>query len=144
MRIRLVAGATLALMAMSIVAGCTTSDAPSPEPTSTAETQEPTTTPTPTPTPSLDPAAARDNAIQACTMIAEKNFVEPGVQDVLKDAANLANDAAEADSHWDSLAQYLSLLAVGYILREANPQPFDETLPLADAQCDAVGVSLVG
>lgn len=144
MRIRLIAGATLALITISMVAGCTIGDARDPQRTPAAEQSEPTPTPTPTPTPDADPVAAGEGAVQACTIIAEKNFVEPGVQDVLKEAAGLANDAAEADPQWDSLAQSLTLLAVAYILREANPQPFDEALPLADAQCDALGISLAG
>ena len=146
MKIRLVAGATLALITMSIVSGCTPGGAPNSEPTSAVESSEPTSTPspTPTPTPSADPAAAREDAVEACTMIATKNFVEPGVQDVLKEASGLAHDAAESDPQWDSLSQALALLAVGYILRETSPEPFNQSLPLADAQCEVLGISLAG
>jgi hypothetical protein len=146
MKIRLVAGATLALITISMVTGCAVGNDRSPQRTPAAESSEPTLAPTPTPTSEstveADPAAGRDDAVQACTLIAEKNFVEPGVQDVLREASELAIAASEADPQWEALAQAVTLLGLGYVLKETDPGLFDTTLPSAVAECDALGVSI--
>jgi hypothetical protein len=135
----------MALITMAMMAGCApAADAPNPEPTQEAESQEPTPTQSPTSEPDLDPAAAREYVVEACTVIATKNFVEPGVQDALREAAGLANDAAAADAQWEPLSMSLNLLAIAYVLRENDPAPFDSALPSADSHCDALGVSLAG
>ena len=151
MRIRLVAGATLALITMSMVTGCTPGGrgperppaAESPEPT---ETATPTAKPTPsdTPAPDLDPAAARDLAVQACTVIATNNFVEPGVQDALREASELAISASEADAQWEPLAQSVTLLGLAYVLKDTNADLLDRGKPPVVEQCGALGVAITG
>jgi hypothetical protein len=133
-----------------MVTGCSAGDPKGPQRPPAAESSEPTPTPTPTPTATseptadADPAAARDDAVQACTLLAEKNFVEPGVQDVLREASELAIGASESDPQWEPLAQSVTLLGLAYVLKPTNPELFDTALPNADAECDLLGISLAG
>jgi hypothetical protein len=152
MRIRLVAGATLALITISMVTGCTTGDGRSPDRTPAAESSESAPTPTPTPepttstepTPEADPSAARDLAIEACTVIATNNFVEPGVQDALREASKLAIAASEADAQWEPLAQSVTLLGLAYVLKETNADLLVRGKPPVVEQCGALGVAITG
>ena len=143
MKVRLVAGATLALMTMAMLTGCTSGDDRRPESTTAPESSESTSPPTPTPPAAPDPVAAGEAAVEACTIIAAKNFVEPGVHDVLKEASGLASDAAATDPRWQPLAESLSMLTLAYVLRETNASLFDSALPPADVECEALGVPLV-
>ena len=148
MKIRLVAGATLALFAMSLMTSCTLGDGRDPERPPAAESPDPSPTPTEEPaeepTVDADPAAARDQAVQACTIVAEKNFVEPGVQDALREASQLAIAASEADPQWEPLAQAVTLLGLAYVLKETNADLMNSALPPAIEECAVVGVTIAG
>jgi hypothetical protein len=148
MKNRLVAGATLALITISMVAGCAVGNDRSPQSTPEAESSEPSLTPTPSPTPEptvdADPAAARDMAVQACTVIATNNFVEPGVQDALREASELAIAASEADPEWEPLAQSVTLLGLAYVLKDTNADLLARGKPPVVEQCNALGVAITG